>query len=191
MNRNHRIGFSWLAVVLCMAMLMTTMPFTPALAKSKEKTFTIKWKVNGETVKKEKVKKGEKPEKPEDPADYTDGKYTYVFVGWDPKVTKATKDMTYQAKFKKTDRKVVITWLDDEGKLIDFTEVKYGKLPQHDDPKKKPTKKYTYVFDKWEPELVKAKEDATYTAVFKKKARQYKITWLDDKGNVIDETKVA
>jgi hypothetical protein len=87
MERKHRSGLSWLAVVLCMAMLMTTMPFTPAFAKSKEKTYTIKWKVNGETVKKEKVKKGEKPEKPADPADYSDGKYTYVFSGWEPKVT--------------------------------------------------------------------------------------------------------
>ena len=37
MNRNHRIGFSWLAVVLCMALLMTGMPFAPAYAKSKSK----------------------------------------------------------------------------------------------------------------------------------------------------------
>ena len=191
MERMHRRSFSWLAIVLCMALLMTSALPAPALAKSKKETFTIKWKVNGETVKKEKVKKGEMPEKPEDPADYSDGKYTYVFKGWEPKVTKATKDVTYKAKFKKTERKFVITWLDDEGVLIDFTEVKYGKLPKHDDPKKKPTKKYTYVFDGWDPELVKAKEDATYTATFKKKARKYTITWVDDKGNVIDETKVA
>jgi hypothetical protein len=35
MNRNHRLGFSWLAVVLCMALLMTGMPLAPAYAKSK------------------------------------------------------------------------------------------------------------------------------------------------------------
>ncbi len=196
MNRNHRIGFSWLAVVLCMALLMTGMPFAPAYAKSKSKDkketyYTIKWKVNGETVKKDKVKKGEKPEKPQDPADYSDGKYIYVFSGWDPKVAKATKDMTYKAKFKKTERTFMITWLDDKGKLIDFTEVKYGKLPTHEDPKKKASEKYTYTFDGWEPKLAKAKADATYTATFKKEARKYKVTWVDDKGNVIDQTKVA
>jgi len=194
MNRNHRLSFSWLAVVLCMALLMTGMPLAPAYAKSKGKKdtyYTIKWKVNGETVRKDKVKKGEKPEKPEDPADYSDGKYTYVFSGWDPKVTKATKDMTYKAKFKKTERTFMITWLDDKGKLIDFTEVKYGKLPTHEDPKKKPSEKYTYVFDGWEPKLVKAKADATYTATFKKEARKYKVTWVDDKGNVINQTEVA
>ena len=190
MERMHRLSTSWLAIVLCMALLMTSALPAAAFAESK-KTYTIKWKVNGETVKKEKVKKGEKPEVPEDPADYSEGKYTYVFKGWEPKVTKATKDMTYKAKFKKTERKIIITWLDDEGVLIDFTEVKYGKMPKHDDPEKKPTKKYTYVFDGWDPELVKAKEDATYTATFKKKARKYTITWLDDEGNVIDKTKVA
>ena len=127
MDRKYRRSFSWLAVVLCMALLMTGMPLAPAYAKSKKDTYyTIKWKVNGETVKKDKVKKGEKPEKPEDPADYDDGKYTYTFKGWEPKVTKATKDMTYKAQFKKTERTFTITWLDDEGKLIDFTNVKYG-----------------------------------------------------------------
>ncbi len=198
MNRNHRIGFSWLAVVLCMALLMTGMPFAPAYAKSKGKSkekketyYTIKWKVNGETVKKDKVKKGEIPEKPQDPADYSDGKYTYVFSGWEPKVAKATKDMTYKAKFKKSERTFMITWLDDKGKLIDFTEVKYGKLPTHEDPKKKASEKYTYTFDGWEPKLAKAKADATYTATFKKEARKYKVTWVDDKGKVIDQTKVA
>ena len=198
MNRNHRIGFSWLAVVLCMALLMTGMPFAPAYAKSKGKSkekketyYTIKWKVNGETVKKDKVKKGEKPEKPQDPADYSDGKYTYVFSGWEPKVAKATKDMTYKAKFKKSERTFMITWLDDKGKLIDFTEVKYGKLPTHEDPKKKASEKYTYTFDGWEPKLAKAKADATYTATFKKELRKYKVTWVDDKGKVIDQTKVA
>jgi len=195
MERKHRIGFSWLAVVLCMALLMTGMPFAPAYAKSKkDKYYTIKWKVNGETVKKDKVKKGEKPEAPEDPADYTDGDVTYTFVGWEPKVTKAREDTTYKAKFKKkkaASKTVTITWLDDEGVLIDFTQVKVGKMPKHEDPKKKATKKYAFVFDGWEPELAKATEDTTYTATFKKKARKYKITWLDDKGNVIDETKVA
>ena len=197
MNRNHRLGFSWLAVVLCMALLMTGMPLAPAYAKSKGKKekketyYTIKWQVNGETVRKDKVKKGEKPEKPEDPADYTDGKYSYVFSGWEPKVAKATKDMTYKARFKKTERTFTITWLDDKGKRIDVTEVKYGKLPTHEDPKKKGTEKYTYTFAGWEPKPVKAKADAIYTATFKKEARKYKVTWVDDEGNVIDQTKVA
>jgi len=195
MERKHRFGFSWLAIVLCMALVMTGMPLTPAFAKSKKETYyTIKWKVNGETIKKDKVKKGEKPEKPEDPADYTEGGVTYTFEGWEPKVGKAKKDTTYKAKFKKTGsnpEKVTITWLDDEGVLIDFTEVKYGKKPKHEDPKKNSTEEDTYEFDKWEPKLVKATEDATYTATFKRKTRKYKITWKDDKGKTIDTTKVA
>ena len=94
MDSKYRWSFSWLAVVLCMALLMTSIPLAPAYAKGKQITYyTIKWKVNGETVKKEKVIKGEMPEKPEDPADYEDGKYSYVFKGWEPKVTKATKDV--------------------------------------------------------------------------------------------------
>ena len=144
MDRKQRISFSWLAIVLCMALLVTGMPFTPAFAKGKDKKatyYTIKWKVNGEVIRKDKVKKGEKPEKPEDPADYSDGKYDYTFAGWEPKVSKATKDITYKAKFKKSARTVTITWLDDEGKLIDFTKVKYGKVPTHEDPKKKATEK--------------------------------------------------
>ena len=42
MDRKHRLGFSWLAVVLCMALLMTGMPFATAFAKGKDKKEKMK-----------------------------------------------------------------------------------------------------------------------------------------------------
>ena len=43
-------------------------------------------------------------------------------------------------------------------------------------PTKEPTKTIEYVFEKWEPELKKVEEDATYTAVFKEIERLYTVS---------------
>ena len=43
-------------------------------------------------------------------------------------------------------------------------------------PTKEPTKTIEYIFDKWEPELKKVEEDATYTAVFKETERLYNVS---------------
>ncbi len=43
-------------------------------------------------------------------------------------------------------------------------------------PTKEPTKTIEYVFDKWEPELKKVEEDATYIAVFRETERLYSVS---------------
>ena len=53
----------------------------------------------------------------------------------------------------------------------------YDKMPVFEGtPTKEPTKTIEYVFEKWEPELKKVEEDATYTAVFKEIERLYSIS---------------
>ena len=59
-----------------------------------------------------------------------------------------------------------ITWLQDDGTLIDYTIVPFGYIPTHVDPSKDATDEYTYTFTGWNPEVSVVTGDATYTATY-------------------------
>ncbi len=60
-----------------------------------------------------------------------------------------------------------ITWKDDEGNILDITDVKHGAFPEHDDLPDKPSKgKYDYVFEGWMPRRTEVTRSATYRARF-------------------------
>ncbi|MBQ7546857.1 MAG: hypothetical protein IJT41_07825, partial [Clostridia bacterium] len=59
-----------------------------------------------------------------------------------------------------------ITWLNDDGSLIDTTTVDYGTVPTHADATKAEDAQYTYTFSGWTPAIVAVTGDATYTATF-------------------------
>ena len=92
-----------------------------------------------------------------------------------------------------------ITWLNEDGSLIDTTTVAGGTVPTHDAATKDATAQYTYTFAGWSdgtttyapddalPEVIR---NATYTATFTQTDREYTITWKNDDGSVIDTTTV-
>ena len=92
-----------------------------------------------------------------------------------------------------------ITWLNEDGSLIDTTTVAGGTAPTHDAATKDATAQYTYTFAGWSdgtttyapddalPEVIR---NATYTATFTQTDREYTITWKNDDGSVIDTTTV-
>jgi hypothetical protein len=83
-----------------------------------------------------------------------------------------------------------VTWLNDDGSLIDTTTVAYGETPTHADATKTATAQYTYTFAGWDKEIVAVTGDATYTATFDTTVNTYTITWKNDDGSVIDTTTV-
>ena len=114
------------------------------------------------------------------------GQYTYTFKGWKngaityapgaqlPAVQGA---VTYTAVFDSTVNKYTITWLNDDGSLIDTTTVEYGVVPTHADPTKAETAQYTYTFAGWDTTPVAVTGEATYKATFTPVLRQYKVKW--------------
>ncbi|MBE6725754.1 MAG: hypothetical protein E7576_11295 [Ruminococcaceae bacterium] len=74
----------------------------------------------------------------------------------------------------------IITWQDDEGNIIDATEVKYDTVPTHAAPTKANTAEYTYTFAGWTPAPVAATEDATYKATYTATKNKYTVTWVID-----------
>ena len=116
--------------------------------------------------------------------------YTYTFAGWNPEIVAVTGDATYTATYTATHKTFTITWLQDDGSLIDKTAVEYGQMPTHADPTKAETAEYTYTFNGWAPEIVAATDNATYIATYTSNRKSYTITWLQDDGSLIDKTTV-
>ena len=152
--------------------------------------FTITWlNEDGTLIDTTTVAGGTVPTHADATKDAT-AQYTYTFAGWTPAVAEATRDATYTATFTQTDREYTITWLNEDGSLIDTTTVAYGTVPTHADATKTATAQYTYTFAGWDKEIVAVTGDATYTATFTQTDREYTITWKNDDGSVIDTTTV-
>ena len=87
-------------------------------------------------------------------------------------------------------KKYEITWLNDDGSLIDTWLVEYGVVPTHADATKAATAEYTYTFAGWDPEVVAVTWDATYKATFSSTKNKYKVTFKDAEWNVISEKEI-
>ncbi len=95
--------------------------------------------------------------------------YSYEFEGWSPDITAVSGKAEYQAKFKATKRSYEITWKNEDGSVIDVTNVEYGIVPEHANPEKAATGDYTYEFAGWDKEVVAVTGSAEYTAKFTEK----------------------
>ena len=102
----------------------------------------------------------------------------YVFDHWEPElvpVEDPSVTYTYTAVFREEVRKYHISF-DIEGEItvIDF---EYGEMPSFGSTPTYESAEYDYTFSKWEPELTEVTKETTYTAVFTKTKRKYKITF--------------
>jgi hypothetical protein len=95
--------------------------------------------------------------------------YTYTFDKWSPVIAKVAGNATYTATYTKTINKYKITFVNEDGTVLQSSEVEYGETPKYlgETPVKAPDDKYNYIFAKWSSEIVKVTGDATYTATFK------------------------
>lgn len=114
----------------------------------------------------------------------------YHFTGWNTKANGTgtgynagdtvtlTDDTTFYAQW--AINTYTITWNDDQGNLLKTTTVNHGATPSYGTPA--PTKpsdaQYDYTFAGWDPAVVAATGDATYTAQFTPGLRSYTVTWV-------------
>ena len=115
--------------------------------------------------------------------------YTYTFAGWTPELVPVDGNAIYTATFDSTLNKYSITWKNDDGAIIDQTEVAYGEIPTHAEPTKQATAQYTYTFAGWTPEVVAVTGNATYTATYTTNLRKYTITFKNG-DEVLQNTEV-
>lgn len=184
-------------------LLLATLCFVTfsGCSKKTKATFTITWNnYDGSLLTTSQVEEGSKPEyKGETPTKDSDKVYSYRFKDWDPKVVVATQDATYTATFESVPIMYKITFNADGGKfesnqsptLVVDNKTTYDSVLDFSDiekPTKKPTATEEYEFDHWVDKdgnkvtSYKIKENATFTAVYTKDVRHFKITFNAGEG---------
>jgi len=156
-------------------------------------TYTITWNIEG-TKTEQTYEYGATPVySGEEPTKEGGEEFTYTFAGWSPEIATVTGDAEYLAQFKEVKNSYTITFKNEDGTVLQSTEVEYGETPSFnsDTPTKASTDQYTYTFDKWTPEVTAVTGEAEYTATYTKTVNEYTITWLNDDGTQIDTTTVA
>ena len=148
-------------------------------------SYTITWLNDDETlIDTTTVEYGQTPTHA-DPVKAADAQYTYVFSGWTPDIVPVTGPATYKATYSTTVNSYTITWLNDDGTLINTTTVEYGQTPTHEEPVKPADAQYTYAFAGWDPAVTAVTGPATYTATYTPTLRSYTVTWKNWDGTVL------
>lgn len=88
--------------------------------------------------------------------------------------------------------KVTVSFYNWDGTLLQQSEVEYGEMPRYSGitPSRESTAQYDYVFAGWDPEIVKAEADASYTATYEEKERKYTVSFYDWNGSLLQESEV-
>ena len=86
----------------------------------------------------------------------------------------------------------LIKFVNDDGTVLQEGQVDEGVMPEYTGatPTKAATAQYTYTFDKWNPEIVVAVADATYTATYTSTVNRYTVTFDTLGGTNIDAQTV-
>ena len=85
-------------------------------------------------------------------------------------------------------KKYTITWKDEDGTVLDTSEVDAGVTPTYgkENPTKAMDASSTYTFGGWDPTVVAADKDTVYTATYTPTTREYEITWKNHDGTTLD-----
>jgi hypothetical protein len=100
------------------------------------------------------------------PVKATDAQYAYAFAGWTPDPVAVRGPASYTATFTSSPRPYTITWLDDDGTVLDTDTLASGTTPSRQGPTKADVPPYSYAFAAWTPVIVPVTNDASYTATY-------------------------
>ena len=80
-----------------------------------------------------------------------------------------------------------ITFVNEDGTTLDTQTVEYGETPEYggETPTKQATAQYSYSFAGWDPEIVPAVADATYTATYTETVNKYTVKFVDEDGETV------
>ncbi len=157
-------------------------------AKWEGQKYTVTWMNGEEEITSSEVTYGDTPVYEGDtPVKAEDEQHTYTFTGWNPEIGPVEGDQVYTAVFEETVRKYTITFIHEDGTVLQTGETAYGEMPVYegDIPAKAATAEKEYTFAGWTPELTEVTGEETYVATFSEADRKYTVTWKNDDGTVL------
>ncbi|MDD4070044.1 MAG: dockerin type I repeat-containing protein, partial [Candidatus Izemoplasmatales bacterium] len=120
-------------------------------------------------------------------------KYIYSFSEWGPNYNPIlTENVEYYPYFDETIRTYEVKFIDGNGDLFATIHVPYGGngvLPEGI-PVKDETVQYYYEFTMWQMEPISVKRDMEIQALFNRYLQQYKVTFIDEFGNILKQQMV-
>ena len=121
-----------------------------------------------------------------------DAQYTYTFSGWSPELSSVTGDVTYTATYSHALRQYEVSFLNEDGTLLEKQTLDYGDTPvyQGSKPTKAGNVQYSYAFLDWDSPISAVTGAKTYTATFQQEVNQYTVRFLDDDGTVLQTNTV-
>ena len=142
--------------------------------KEEKRKYNVTWKNDdGSVIRTDAVAYGDTPNFGETtPTRENTAQYAYTFASWTPAINVVTGDAEYQATYTSEVRKYTITWVNDDGTVLEVDEnVPYGTIPSYNSasPTKASERGVDFVFSKWSPSVGYVQSDKTYTAQYTKK----------------------
>ncbi len=119
---------------------------------------------DGTVLSTQVVRKGESATAPADPVREADAQYTYTFTGWDKDFTNVSSDLTITAQYDAVLNKYTVTFMDQDGSVIDTQTVEYGKgATAPADPERE-----GFVFKGWSADFTEITGNITIIAQYDK-----------------------
>ena len=157
-----------------------------AVYDAQRRSYTVAWlDAAGNEIDAESVEYGVTPSHEALSKEPT-AEYSFSFNGWVPALGPVTGDKSYTAVYDAQRRSYTVTWLNEDGSVLDAETLLYGETPERVGPEREATAEFTYTFTGWTPEVSAVTRDVSYTAAFAAQRRSYVVVWLDDEGTVLD-----
>ena len=149
-------------------------------------------------LKEEIIEYGNTIVPPSNPTKESNAQYSYEFDGWYTSKDGGIKvesfgiissDIEYYARYNNSINTYTVTWKNYNGEVLETdTNVRYGTQPSYDGetPTKSTDAEYTYLFDKWSPEITIVIGDTEYIATYTSTKNKYTVIWKNYDGEVLE-----